>query len=123
MGPFAKHHPPGDLPPLRELPKDHEGAHRAPHPAQEGVHQEDSRPPVVPEQVEPQIVGSVLGPKQQQGHVHRVDVRCEPAVMMGRYATIASLLLANTGRLRYSKRGHWAKQSAAGPHTLGGCRP
>lgn len=50
----------GHPPALHHLAVDHEGADGAPDTPQEGVHQEYPRPPVVPEQVEAEVVLPVL---------------------------------------------------------------
>mmetsp|Transcript_22662 Transcript_22662/g.49663 ORF Transcript_22662/g.49663 Transcript_22662/m.49663 type:complete len:239 (-) Transcript_22662:193-909(-) len=79
-GPLAQGGPGGQPPLLHQLPVYHEGADRAPHPAQPQVHDEDERPPPGPKEIQQRVVVPVLRPPQQQAHHHGEDVRREVEV-------------------------------------------
>ena len=64
-----------------------------PYTTQEGVDDEDDRPPVVPEQADAKVTGRVLGPPQQQGYIGRVDPDSEAMVdLLGPPITAQQLL-------------------------------
>ena len=66
---------------------------RTPDTTQEGVDQEDDRPPVVPEEADAKVASGVLRAPQQQGHVGRVDPDCEAMVDLLRPPITAQDLL------------------------------